>query len=308
MTRVSTFSQGQALLAELMKINARTAVTQNQISTGKTAQHYKDIPSDTEVLLSAKRLLTRTEQYQSSNKEISTRLDMQDLTLGQLATDAQNLRQATLDAISSGSGSGLMESVAGLFQQAVSLLNTQVDGKYVFGGTRTDQPPVTVASLSDLASLPAVSDAFANNSQVPSVEVATGQTMSYGFLADSVGTDLMAAIQRIAQYNAGPNGPFGANLTEAQRTFLTQEVPSLKAAYDNLTAVVSQNGQLQRTLDNIQTQHESSVTRVKTVISDIEDVDMAEAVTRLNMDQTATEATAKMIASMGQLSLLNFLD
>ena len=307
MTRVASFAQSQALLAELMKINQRTATTQMQISTGKVADQYKDIPNDTDVLLSAKRVLTRTQQYQTSNKQISSQLDMQDLTLGQIATSTQSLRQSALDAVSSGSGSGLMETVDGIFQQAVSLLNTQVDGKYIFGGTRTDQPPMTATSLTGLAALPAVSQAFANNSQAPSVEIAPGQTMTYGFLADSVGTNLMASLQRIAQFNAGPNGPFGATLTAAQQSFLEGEIPNLKAAAEALNGVVAQNGQLQRQIQDTGDMQDASVTRVKSMISDIEDVDMADAVTRLNLDQVATEASAKMISSLGQLSLLNFL-
>ena len=43
------------------------------------------------------------------------------------------------------------------------------------------------------------------------------------------------------------------------------------------------------------------------VISDIEDVDMASAVTRLNGDQTALQASYKVMAQLSQLSLLNFL-
>ncbi len=307
MTRVASFAQNQALLNELLRVNARTAQTQMQISTGKVAEDYKDIPRDTDVLLSAKRLETRTLQYQKSNKEIASRLDLQDLTLGQLSDSAQSLRQASLDAVSSGSGSGLMETADGIFQQAISLLNTTIDGKYIFGGTRADQPPVTVTSLAALAALPSVSQAFANSTQILSAETAPGQTMSYSFLADTIGTDLMTSLQRIAQFNVGPNGPFGGQLTTAQQQFLESEIPNLKAAADNLTSVVASNGQLQRQLEDTATMQDTTLTRVKSVISDIEDVDLASAVTRLNLDQTATEASAKILSMLGQTSLLDFL-
>jgi flagellar hook-associated protein 3 FlgL len=43
-------------------------------------------------------------------------------------------------------------------------------------------------------------------------------------------------------------------------------------------------------------------------IGDIEDVNLAEAITRLNQDQVAVEAAGRMIAQLDQLSLLNFLE
>ncbi len=42
-------------------------------------------------------------------------------------------------------------------------------------------------------------------------------------------------------------------------------------------------------------------------IGDIEDADLATAVSKLNDDQVAIQASGKMIASLNQLSLLNFM-
>jgi flagellin-like hook-associated protein FlgL len=42
-------------------------------------------------------------------------------------------------------------------------------------------------------------------------------------------------------------------------------------------------------------------------IGDIEDVDLSEAIARLNQDQVAAEAAGRMIAQVNQLNLLNFL-
>jgi flagellin-like hook-associated protein FlgL len=42
-------------------------------------------------------------------------------------------------------------------------------------------------------------------------------------------------------------------------------------------------------------------------ISDIEDVNMAEAITRVNNDQTALEVSYKLTAELARLSLLNFI-
>lgn len=307
MTRISNFVQHQSLLAELQKTNERIYKSQMQISTGKLAQQYKDIPQETGVLLSAKRVETRTAQYQTTVKQLANRLDMQNVSLEQFASTAGDLRQALLDGISLGSGQVVMEEVDGAFRQALAVLNTKLDGNYIYGGTRTDQAPVNAASLSDLIAAPTISTVFDNNAQRIGVEVDTGQTLQYNFLADEVGQELMDSMKRIAEFNAGPNGPFAAHLTEAQRAFLTNEAVTLKTITENLNQIVARNGQYQNEVEDAGIRHESTTTAIKTFISDIEDADVAAAVTNLNQNQVVLEATARLIADLRRSSLLDYL-
>ena len=53
--------------------------------------------------------------------------------------------------------------------------------------------------------------------------------------------------------------------------------------------------------------HEGMAAYFAKFIGDIEDVDLAEALTRLNQDQAAAEAAGRMIAQINQMSLLNFM-
>ena len=47
--------------------------------------------------------------------------------------------------------------------------------------------------------------------------------------------------------------------------------------------------------------------RALTFISDIEDVNMAEAITRVNNDQIALDVSYKLTSELSRLSLLNFI-
>lgn len=307
MTRIASFVQHQALLAELLRSNQNVFKTQMQITTGKVATHYKDIARDTGVLLSAKRVELRTEQFQRTNRELVGRLEHQNVVLEQITAATQGLREAVLNAVSLDSGAALMESVDSAFRQAVSVLNSQLDGRYVFGGTRVEQPPLNAGSLADLMAAPAIADVFGNNTRRLSVEIDDGRMLDYSFLADEVGQELLGIVKRMAEFNAGPNGPFGETLTSAQRGFLVSEIPNLKTAAENLNIVVARNGRFQAEVDDVIAQHESTNIFVKSFISDIEDVDLAEAVSRLTQDQVATEAAARVLSGLRQLSLLDFI-
>lgn len=307
MTRIASFVQQQTLLAELQKAGVRSNSEQLKISTGKNAQVYKDIPESIGVLMSAKRVATGVETYQSTNTELANTLNLQDTTLSQVASTAQDLRQSLLDTTSLGSGQTVMQQAQSAFTQALAALNTQVNGVYMFGGTRTDQAPVTATQLSDLQLVPSAASVFANNQGRVGIEVDQGQTVQYNFLADQVGKDLMDSLKRIADFNAGPNGPFSPTLTEPQRAFLQTESQNLKTITENLNQVVGQNGQLQNIVDEADTRLSQKLTQTKSFISDIEDADVAKAVSNLNQDQLVMQASSKLIASLRDNSLLNYI-
>lgn len=307
MTRIATLSQQQALLNELLKTNTRTFQTQLQVSTGKVGQTYKDLAKDTGVLLSAKRVETRITQFQKTVTELGGRLENQNVQLEQIASSAGQLRQNVLDALSLNSGSGLMEAVDGVFRQALSVLNAQVDGSYIFAGSRVNTAPANITSLADLVAAPTASGIFTNDQQRRGVEIDTGQTLNYTFLADEVGLPLMTALKSIADYNAGPNGPFGDQLTAQQQQFLEGILPTLKTVSQDLNSIVARNGQYQQQVASVVEVHEQTSVFIKSFISDIEDVDMADAVSRLNQDQVASQAATYILSQLQSISLLNFL-
>ncbi len=307
MTRVATFHQSQNLMSQLMRAQGRTAIDQRQISTGKVANSFKDIPRDAGVLLSAKAVEMKTAAYIRLGEGLGSRLAIQNVQLESIASAGQDLRMAVLDAVASEKGIGLMGKLEGVFVNALNILNTQVDGRYYYGGTRTDVAPVNATGLPDLVAAAAASDLFENNSTKPSLLLDDNLPVDYGLLASDVATDLFDAIKRIADYDAGVNGPFGTQLTETQRQYLESEVANLAQVAEGLTADVANNGLNMQIVERALDRHAATEVHIKSFISDIEDVNLAEAITRLNSDQTAVEAATRVLGTLGQLSLMDFL-
>jgi len=307
MTRVSNFAQSEAMIAEVLKVQERLFQSQRQVVTGKNAEFYKDIPRDSVVLLGAKTVETRTIQYQRTGIELTRKLEIYDVQVNELAKISVDLRQEVITAVASTSGLSIMDRVDALFSQAGRVLNTTLDGNYLFGGTRTDQPPVNIGTLAELIALPTAADAFDNSAKKLSAQTDDTFTMTYGALADEAATPLFEAIKRIAEFNAGPSGPFSSQLTEAQRNFLLGELPALVQVIDDLQLEVAQVGTDQQVLDEITIRHQETLDFTKIFISDIEDADAAEAISNLNRDQLALEGSFRVLAQIGRLSLLNFI-
>ena len=116
------------------------------------------------------------------------------------------------------------------------------------------------------------------------------------------------AIKRIAEYDANvATGPFQSSLSPAQQTFLQNEVNNLRQIANNLTQVVAENGSRYKQVEGALERHDATHVYLQQFISDIEDVDVAEAISRLNQNQVATEASMELLSRIGRLSLLEFI-
>jgi flagellar hook-associated protein 3 FlgL len=280
---------------------------QQQVNTGKVASDYKGLAGQTATLLSAKTLQSRINQYTSAGTEVKGVLSIYDNSIGVLDSVTSDLKKTLQQGIANNEVYGFGETLSQSLNSAITALNTQVSGKYIFSGTRTDVPAVGIQSISDLQALAAGSDAFQNNQQKSAVQIDDGVALQYGVLASDVAGPLMDVLKALADFNSGPNGPIDGKLTPTQQTFIQTQLANLESARQTVLNSQVENGVRQNRLDSVLQQHESTGNVVTGVISDIEDVDMASAVTRLNGDQTALQASYKVMAQLSQLSLLNFL-
>ena len=214
--RVGTSSFSQSLINEYSRIQVRTQKTQAQISSGKIGDQFADTKDKAGVLASAKIKSAGVEAFTSATKEVLARLDLQDVHLRELSDVAARLRAAIGDALSTGHAPSLTEEVKNLFNETVGILNSKIDGKYIYGGSRSDQPPVNVATLADLVAAPTTASVFDNTTLQQSQRLDENETMETGVLASDAGTGLMQMFKDISAYDTGVNGPFGQNLTAVQ--------------------------------------------------------------------------------------------
>ncbi|HEV7960105.1 MAG TPA: hypothetical protein VGP01_03690 [Rhizomicrobium sp.] len=308
--RIATAQQSQYFLSQIENATSALNTTQQQIASGDNATTYAGFGTQTQVLQATMSANARNSAYQTATSLAVTQADLQDTQLTSLSGLASQLNTAVSTAVSTNDPSTLMSQVQSIYSQAVSILNSQdANGAYIYGGGNDSTPPVNVTSLSQLASLPAVSDAFTNGNDLKSVQVADGQTITYGVTASILGTGLMQELQNIASFDQGGTGNFdgSANLSAAQNSFLTGELSSTSTAADNLNNATAQNGDNFSALKNAQDQQTTMATLYSGFISNIQDTNMAQAATQLSLDQTQLQAALQVTASLNNLTLLNFL-
>lgn len=306
--RVATNSQTQFLLTQIMQAQSKLDQTQQEVSSGKVANDYAGIGGKTAVLEAARSAASRADSYQSNTQLAVTQADLQNTQLTSLAKLADQLRSSISSALANNDATGLMAQAQSIFDQASLILNSQdSNGNYIYGGEKDNTAPVTVTSLTALAALPSVSNAFANGTQAKSVYVADGEKVQVGVLASDIGTGLMQTLKDIATFDAGPSGNFATTLSAAQSSFLSGELPTVISASQNLNTATATNGFTFNRLQDAVTQQQSLSTLYKGFVSNIEDVNMGKAVMDLNQNQVALQAALQVTAQLNKVSLLNYL-
>ena len=308
--RVATNSQTQYLLSQITQANKALDQSQAQVSSGKVANDYAGIGDKTAALEAARAAAARADAYQTNTQLALTQTDLQDTQLTTLAGLAGQLQKAIQTAAGNSDGTNLMETAQTIFQQASAILNsTDANGNYIYGGEKTDTAPFTATSMDAMCQTGNVSDYFVNGSVVKSVQVGDGQTQKIGVLASNIGVQLMQAIKDLWTANGGVNGTaVSGQLTSTQVNSLTSgALPDATSAATALNAATAANGNAYTSLKDAITNQESVSNLYQGFVSDIEDVDMAKALTNLNANQVALQAALSVAARLGQLSLLNYL-
>jgi flagellar hook-associated protein 3 FlgL len=308
--RVATAQQNSFFLSQINQAGTRLDQTNRQIASGKLADTYAGFGDNAQVVQATLSAQARNAAYTAATNLASTQADLQDTQLTNLSDLATQLKKAVSDAVANNDPTGLMAQVDSIFSQAVSILNSKdANGDYIYAGGKTDTAPVTVTSLSQLVSAPSTAAIFTNGSDKKAVQVADGQTVTFGITASDAGAGLMQALKDIASFDAGGSGDFdnSTNLSQAQTDFLTGQIAVTNTVSSGLTAITAQNGNVQNQLDTATAQQGSTDTLYKGFLDKVQNTNMAQAATQLSLNQTALQAALQVTATLNQLTLLNYL-
>jgi len=306
MDRISTSGLYGSVLANLTTAQNAQVSASTQVSSGKIATDLKGFGGGSETLTAMQSVQSQTTSYLDQSNLLANKLTMQDTALNQLGTAAQSASQAISDALASGDGTALMQTLTGNFQDAVTALNTTYNGEYLFAGGQVNTKPVTAQTLADLASPATVPGVFTNDEHAASNQINSNTTLQTGFLADQLGTPLFTAMQSIENFQQSI-GSFDGPLSEAQKTFLQTQLTAIQSATTGVTAATAQNGLTQKQVDTNVTALTAQQTSLTGLIGNMTDADLAQASTNLATAQQSIQASAQVFETLKNSSLVNLL-
>jgi flagellar hook-associated protein 3 FlgL len=306
MNRVATGNSYSTVLNDLMRAQVRQQEANAQVSSGKTASDLKGFSRQAETLLATRSIQTKIDGFLTQGQTLTSKLESQDLALNQTADAAAGARQAIAEALATGRGEALMGELSSWFSSASDSLNARFGGRYLFAGGQVDTPPVSATAMSDLTSQPSVAAFFSNDNLAPASQLDESTTIQSGFLADQLGTGLFDAFRQVQAF-VDANGDFSGQLSTAQSTFLQGMLGQFETARSSLTDATARNGLIQNRVDKTMETQDARKSMLEGMVSGITDVDMAEAISRLQQAQTTVQASAQVFNTLSQSSLLNLL-
>jgi len=218
-----------------------------------------------------------------------------DAALGNIATALQQARTLTQQANNSTISADQRQTIAGQIAQVqsqiLSLANTQVDGRYIFAGTKSDAAPFTAG--------PPVT--YTGNNTPLELSLAAGAQFSISvpgqaLLNARAGTDLFQTLTALE--SAVRSG-------DAQG--MATGLSTLDDDLNNVTRQQADIGAREQYVQMLRQQSDANLTATQSRQSQLENVDLAAAILDEKTAENANQAALAMAGRVGQISLLNYL-
>ncbi len=298
LSRIGDFAQSERMTATLLQTQTRTRLSQAQISTGKVTDRFQDLAPEVERLIDVKMVLQQNLQFQKNNNFTDQKLRRMETAVSGLFEIATKLQTLTIQRLNDGTvDAGTMApEFEAMLDQAVALLNSDLDGRHLFGGSKTDQPPV-VLDPAFTAFGSADNTYYQGDNLVLSVRADVDVEITTGMSADREGfRELIGALR----------GVINGDVLD-DRDVLENSLGLVKKSLSKISDYQAELGIHQAQLKQINQRHVDTKIYLENRISEIEDVDLTEAITRLVQDQILMESAMATLGRLNQLSLVDYI-
>ena len=295
--RMGTTAVSQRFLADLRGSNARLAEVERQLTTLKRVNSPSDDPVGIALSMSLRRDVAANEAWASNAEDSIAWIQTTDTALASGIEIIQRVRELALQG-----GNGTLPQTARntialevqeLAGSMVEIGNTTFGGRYLFGGAAYDTAPLDVAGNVTTGNVAGVSR-----------EVAQGEVVQINTTIDEFrdpdgagGTpDLFAT--------------FGALVTALQAgdvSGATAILGELDTHLENFNDLRGSGAGLQRRLEENLARGNLKEINSRERIGQIEDVDLAEAITELKTRESGLRAALSVGARIVPISLVEFL-
>ena len=160
MTRISSLAASTSLLQQIFRTRSELFDLETQVGSGKGSQDYKGIGTDTQRLINLENTRSQLQQYIKNNEQMDLRLNIAATAVEGLNDVVRDFRNVMLDFETSDKKDqttvkDIQDNAFRSLQSLQSLLNTEVDGRFLFSGARVGTQPVDfgLTSLNDFQSI-----------------------------------------------------------------------------------------------------------------------------------------------------------
>jgi flagellar hook-associated protein 3 FlgL len=280
------------------------ATSQEQVSTGLRVSKPSHDPTAASEINGLNSEISRINQYYRNIQSGISNLKMTETALSEIKDIVIEARaiavQGANDALKPEDRVALANEIEQILGELLRISNQKSGGRYLFGGTENNKMPYnTVKNENDemvgvtrqlSENQNDVELQFGDNNRV-AISVTAHDTFDFGD-GDNLFDTLFYLKNSLENNQSGEVG--GALL-------------KLDVALEQLSAVTSLVGARAQSAENLLIQYDSRELNLTSRLSELADVDIVEAITRLNEEQYSYELALRIAADVIQPSLVNFI-
>ncbi len=296
--RVSTLSISNTVIQQIQQLGTQQSKLQMQVATGQRIFNPSDDPTAVGRVLnleSESRALLQYERNIDRAMELSQASFSSLREMKKVSDRASEIGALGAGVTSAESARAYASEVDQLIEQAVQLANTRFRNDYLFAGTAVDAAPYAAARDAD-GRITAV--AYAGNADRTAISLSETTSVTPG-TDNATNLGLRDFINGLVQLRDALNANDNTAVIAAQGTVLAGE--------DLLVSSVAEQGGIQTRIEASRTLLTSRTDDIQKLISAEADIDLPEAVVRLNQALTSYQAALQSSASIMRLSLLDYL-
>ncbi len=305
--RISTTQMQDRAVTAMLERQIELSRTQQQLASGKRILSPSDDVLGSTQILALDKVIETHRQYQENSDVADGRIRQEEISLTQGINVLQRVRELAIQANNATMGASNRASIAvevrELLNEVVAAASAvDANGEYIFSGFNVDTAPI------DITEIPAGSGLFTytytGDLGQRTVQIGETRFIPVGDPGQSVFIDVPES------------GGGTQNIFETLEQFAldleanspdTAVIDDMALAIEHLGGFRAQVGARQNAIDNRRVLNEDIIFQGQRTLSSIADLDFAEAVSRLNLQLAALQASQQTFARIQNLSLFNFL-
>lgn len=279
----------------------------DQLSSFKEISKSSDNPLLASKIMDLNNSVAQNSMYSTTISDALSWSQVQDSALSSVSNSLSRIRTLVQSSATATSGTDEVAANKDEIQQSISelvdTLNTNFDGRYIFGGENTTTVPFEVQknSAGDITGLK-----YNGTSQNLSREISNGVSVDLlangNTLMNETGTSTQP--QNLGTYFNSLITALNSNDKTALSGNLLQGIDNYS---ENFVTVRSQVGALENRLTAAQSRNTTEKTNLTEELSNKQDVDVAQKYMEYQNQMTAYQATLAMGTKIMQTSVLNYM-
>ncbi len=305
--KVSTAFLFDRATERMSQIQNKLARTQAQLASTKQILAPSDAPDQAAAIQRLRGEIDRQENHSATLKKALQRYTAEETALSSANDILIRLKELGLQAVNDTVGNSDRQAIAvemkALRDQLLSLGNTRDDnGNYLFSGTRVNTPAFAEDDKGQVT--------YLGDQTQTRIPAGVERTVSY----TRAGTDVFARVMREAADGTKESVAFFNSLDDmiaavegSESAGMQTGIGELDQMQFQLSLAVAQTGSDQLVVQSQLDVLEDTGLRLKSTLSEIEDLDYTEAVARMNKEMTALEAAMSSFSKIAGLSLFEYI-